>query len=250
MKDFRPIWKDLASQKKITARNHIENCILRAMHAKDVDKVALAKLLLAKAFTPITRQVKLENGRKPFSGMFTNSPLYRGRDFLVKYDAKILGQPWKTILSDVEWEEYISIVECCLGSDAHRNFRGDYKTVTFDKNYVFIFVRQDISPEYQLVQASHAALKLGSRLGKKIWPGTEMPDFTKIDELYFTVIGVPTLKDFVQVQKDLNGTIKYECFYESDIGGEMTAIATYPIPYKKRGKLLKYKLLTFQQKES
>ncbi len=113
-----------------------------------------------------------------------------------------------------------------------------------EKHYVYIFVRQDISAEQQLVQSSHVALMLGSRLGRR-FQGDQKK--YKIDDLYFTVIGITTLKDFVQVQKDLS-EFQYECFYEPDIGHEMTAIATYPIHHKKRGTLrTKYKLLKFNQ---
>jgi hypothetical protein len=100
-------------------------------------------------------------------------------------------------------------------------------------DYCYIFVRQDLSKEQQLVQAAHATLVLGSKL--------KHPDAS---EIYFTVIGIPQLIDFCGVMKDLNahGT-KYETFYEPDQGGTLTAIATHPIPKDKRGKLRDYKLL-------
>ena len=113
----------------------------------------------------------------------------------------------------------------------------------FHKHYVYIFVRQDISHEQQLVQSSHVALLLGSRLGRKI------QNKYNVDDLYFAIIGVPHLKDFVQVQQDL-GELPYELFYEPDIGNQLTAIATYPIHYKdpiRKKKLAKYKLLKFTQ---
>ena len=103
-------------------------------------------------------------------------------------------------------------------------------------HYVYIFVRQDLSNEQQLVQSAHATLVLGSKLGKKYDPS----------ELYFAVIGVPRLTSFCQVMKDLkkHGT-EYECFYEPDQGNTMTAIATYPIKKEERGNLLEYPRLKF-----
>ena len=114
------------------------------------------------------------------------------------------------------------------------------------KHYVYIFVRQDISNEQQLVQSSHVALVLGTRLGRKYQYTSSK---FNPDELYFTVIGIPTLKDFVQVQQDL-GDVQYECFYEPDIGNQMTALASYPIPVNhpiRKSKLKKYKLLKFKK---
>lgn len=101
--------------------------------------------------------------------------------------------------------------------------------------YVYIFVRQDLSNEQQLVQAAHATLVLGNKLKNH-----------DASQLYFAVIGIPKLTDFCQVMKDLkkHGT-DYVPFYEPDQGNTMTAIATYPIPKDQRGDLLNYKLLRF-----
>lgn len=103
-------------------------------------------------------------------------------------------------------------------------------------DYCYIFVRQDLSPEQQLVQAAHVTLVLGNKLKRDV------------NELYFTVIGIPQLIDFTKVMSDLNvhGT-KYETFYEPDQGGTLTAIATHPIPKDQRGILRDYKLLKFQR---
>jgi hypothetical protein len=102
--------------------------------------------------------------------------------------------------------------------------------------YVYVFVRQDLSNEQQLVQSAHVTLVLGNKLKHDV------------SQLYFTVIGVPQLVDFTKVMADLNahGT-KYEAFYEPDQGNTLTAIATHPIPKDKRGKLKDYKLLRFNK---
>jgi hypothetical protein len=100
----------------------------------------------------------------------------------------------------------------------------------FNRKYVYIFVRQDISPEYQLVQASHVTLKLGYDLCK-------IDEFHKsFDpiELYFTVVGAE------------ERGIEYKIFVEPDIGNETTAIATFPIHIRERGDLTRYKLLRFK----
>ena len=105
-----------------------------------------------------------------------------------------------------------------------------------NRHYTYIFVRQDISPEQQLVQAAHVALVLGSKL---------KPD--QVKNLYFAVIGIPNLKGFCSVMKQLGKlNIDFTTFYEDDLGDEMTAIATYPIHHKDRGELLEYKKLSLQ----
>lgn len=103
-------------------------------------------------------------------------------------------------------------------------------------SYVYIFVRQDLSNEQQLVQAAHVALVLGNKLKKD-----------SVAELYFAVIGIPQLSDFCKVMKDLkkHGT-QYECFYEPDQGNTLTAIATHPIKKDERGILLDYQRLRFK----
>lgn len=102
--------------------------------------------------------------------------------------------------------------------------------------YVYVFVRQDLSNEQQLVQAAHATLVLGNKLKRDV------------NELYFTVIGIPQLIDFRKVMNDLNthGT-QYETFYEPDQGNTLTAIATHPISKDQRGILKDYKLLKFNR---
>lgn len=103
-----------------------------------------------------------------------------------------------------------------------------------DRHYTYIFVRQDISPEQQLVQAAHVALVLGSKLKPE-----------QVQNLYFTVIGIPNLKAFSPLMKQLGRlNIDFTTFYEDDLGDEMTALATWPIHHKNRGELMEYKRLT------
>ena len=105
------------------------------------------------------------------------------------------------------------------------------------KKYLYIFTRQDIFKEYQLVQSSHVAYKLGSVLGKD----------ADADHTYFTCVGVRNLEALLAVEKILFAFgIKYEYFIEPDLnGGEMTAIAVHPIDEDKRDILLAFNLLKF-----
>lgn len=107
------------------------------------------------------------------------------------------------------------------------------------KNYVYIFTRQDISPEQQLVQSAHAAFKVSACAMAKGIPFNP-------DETYFTVVGTRNL-DGLQAVGDILMDYKFdfEAFAEPDIGGELTSVATYPIPEDGRGVLLAFNWLKF-----
>jgi hypothetical protein len=108
------------------------------------------------------------------------------------------------------------------------------------KQYVYIFTRQDIAKEYQLVQTGHVALKLGYEAAKN---NIEMDP----NNTYFTCIGVRNAEALVAVQKILQAfKIKYEMFFEPDLhDGEYTALAVYPVDEDKRDILLAFNLLKF-----
>jgi hypothetical protein len=92
-----------------------------------------------------------------------------------------------------------------------------------------------MSPEQQLVQTAHAALKLGTQLSSQANP----------DETYFTVIGVRDELAIAAVMKLLETfNFPYERFYEPDLPG-ITCIATYPIDEDKRDVLFAFNLLKF-----
>lgn len=106
------------------------------------------------------------------------------------------------------------------------------------KRYVYIFTRQDIFREYQLVQSSHVAYKLGSILGEKK---------ADADNTYFTCVGVRNLEALEAVEKILTQFgFKYEKFFEPDLNeGEYTALAVHPVDEDKRDVLLAFNLLKF-----
>lgn len=107
------------------------------------------------------------------------------------------------------------------------------------KYYSYFFTRQDISPEQQLVQTAHVALKLGTKSAIAIDP----------DNTYFSVVGVRNLWALEAVQTILDHfNFKYEVFNEPDIKGEMTAIAVYPVMEIDRGPLLAFNLLKIDKK--
>ena len=107
------------------------------------------------------------------------------------------------------------------------------------KHYVYIFTRQDISPEQQAVQTAHATYKLGWNV--KIH---DMPDWPTPDNTYFTLVGVRNRDALSAVSLILDKfEIPCESFVEPDMDYEVTSIATYPIHEDDRGPLLAFNLL-------
>lgn len=121
------------------------------------------------------------------------------------------------------------------------------------KRYAYFFTRQDISPEQQIVQTAHAALKLGYRKrDREVEAEISTPkdsaldasSYMNPDETYFTVVGVwgvPALEAVVQILEKFK--FDYEVFIEPDMNDEPTSIAVYPIDEDKRGPLLAFNLL-------
>lgn len=215
MKDFTAIWKNLADHKVITCRHMIQLCILRAMRSKG-DTEAVLKHLLHKAFTP------RKYSAQPYYAIEC-TPADVGINY---YNNAILGERLDSIFENAEEIEEFN-------SWATR-LRRPGKLIRY---YSYFFTRQDISPEYQLVQTAHAALELGNQLKPE-----------QVKDLHFTCCGVVDLEGLYQVQNvlDLLG-YHYVAFREPDIGNELTAIAVEPIAENKRGILRNYKLLTFNQ---
>lgn len=217
---IKELWKKLANSKQITATNVIEYAILRSL--KHENPIEAAKHLLHKAFTPISSTNKLANGCKPYQALF---PWVN--------NARIYGQKQRVL--GVPAEEFLT-------ADDVNHYNAIYNQINPDKlirNYSYFFTRQDISPEYQLVQTAHAALELGNKL---------QPD--QVKDLYFACCGAKDLAELKEIESTLiNLNLDYIAFREPDIGNEMTAIAVFPIAENKRGILRKFPLLKFKEKQ-
>ncbi len=215
MKNFKAIWKTLAKEKQIRVQDTVAYAILRAMASKSENKREIARYFVAKSFT---RNNKLEN---PYQSAIT-------AHFKVladlKWNDKILQTDAKNIFeSDEELELFKELIE-------------SLKPFDFDRVYTYVFVRQDLTPEYQLVQAAHATMVLGKNLAEHHNP----------NETYFTVIGVENLRALEDVMDHVDSHgFEYEKFIEPDIGHEATAIAVHPIHWMARRPLKDYNLLTF-----
>lgn len=213
MKDFTSIWKQLASTKTVTAKDMFAYSILRAMAAKSESKREVAKYFVAKSFLKKKNQTRYEAAE-------TAHRLVKAD---LRWNQTILGEPIEKFFSSEE--------ELDMFKDILETF-----TFDFDRVYTYVFVRQDLSPEYQLVQAAHATMVLGQK----------MPSHYNPKETYFTVIGVPNEWELKEVKRILNENgFPFEEFIEPDIGDEITAVATHPIHWLKRKPLKSYKLLTF-----
>jgi hypothetical protein len=226
MKDYRSIYKNLAKSKNLESHHVVQYAILKAMESTVDNKVALNTInwYLSRSFTPVTRKHMLDNGTKP----------HGARDRAIRILSYAPPLSHEKYLSADEFARYQQLV-----NDLQEQL---YQTAKAQANrwYVYTFVRQDISPEYQLVQAAHAAAKLGHRMGA----GGLQPD--NFDALYFAVIGVPDLKGLATAIGDCHAIgVPVHCFMEPDIGNLMTAFSTEPVLASERKRLLSYKKLRF-----
>ena len=124
------------------------------------------------------------------------------------------------------------------------------KIIEKTKYYAYFFTRQDISPEQQIVQTAHVALKLGAESQKAIDvdAGVEYVPHRGMDidpdNTYFTVIGVRNLEALLGVYEILTKfDYRFEVFVEPDMNSEITAIGVYPIAEYNRGPLLAFNWL-------
>ena len=103
------------------------------------------------------------------------------------------------------------------------------------KHYVYVFVREDLSPPQQSVQSIHATIE-----AIKVFDFDSLPDHP-----YVVLLAAKNEQRLHRAHEYLveNG-VQHACFYESDLGHELTAVATEPICDGERRKLfLKYQLL-------
>lgn len=215
MKDFTTIWKNLANKKAITTRHMIQRSILIAMRSKN-DTEAVLKHVLHKAFSPR----KLSS--RPYAAI-EDTPA----DINGYYYNAVLGEKPEDILNKEELDEFNEWARC---------LRKPGKLIRY---YSYFFTRQDIKPEYQLVQTAHAALELGATLKPE-----------QVNNLHFTCCGITNLEELEAVEHLLTTLgIRFITFREPDIGNQKTAIAVEPIAENKRGVLRSYPLLTFNKEE-
>lgn len=226
--DYKQVWRDLHSAKQIRAHHIVQYFILKAIEKYKDDPAFIRKApsyvnhKLSKAFTPVTRQKKLDNGKTDFGQL--KDALYWANP---KMYVRILEQKPEDLLS----KEYLALYH-----EVHRQLTIEKFKEYYTREYVYIFVRQDISPEYQSVQAAHATLKAG-------WHFRDFNmDEKRMNGLYFTLVGVPNLDALCELKTQNKVSIP---FFEPDLNDQMTALVLPPVLARKRGKLLAHKLLVF-----
>lgn len=233
MFDYKQVWKTLHTSKKVKRHHIVEYFILQAIEKYRDDPAFIRKATsfvnhkMAKAFTPITRKAKLDNGRQDFDQLVSALWMASIKSQYTKEYLPIFGAPVKDLLSKEEIEMY---------SEIHRNLTLERFREYYNREYVYIFVRQDISPEYQAVQAAHATLKAGWH-----FKNFNMEE-GRMNNLYFTLVGVPDLSALQGLMAEHKIAIP---FYEPDLNDQMTAVVLHPVLARKRGELLKHKLLVF-----
>lgn len=227
MLDHHALWRLLVANKRAQSHHVLQYIVLKALEqTKGDEKRAMKRVLhmVSKGFSPIKRQSKLDNGARPWGAV------ERAATRCLGARTDVLGAPWEA-LGDLR-EAYTNIMKALTGPEVK---------VFNDRKYVYTFVRQDIPSEYQLVQAAHATFVAGHGLAKD---GIVSKD--EAHQIYFTVVGVADEAALNDVIVHLaSRKIDRYCFREPDIGNELTAITTVPIPARDRRSLLTYNLLRF-----
>lgn len=219
-KTLKQLWKELARAKKATGQDTYDCCLIRAIKAKysetlteeERDQAMVRKAFdyLQDAFRPITKKLKLENGRRKWDCIwkFAGNIYFKGPLFLCMNDAE------KRIYDNLTKE-----IKRIVNKDEVPENRREIE-------YSYFFVRGDLSKEYQLVQNSHVALALGAELGRLGYDTSN---------LYFWCCGAESEDELSSIKAHIEkrGYRTIE-FREPDIGNQVTAIASFPIKNKHR----------------
>lgn len=233
MLDYKKVWKELVNSKQATAQHCLQYTVIKAIKSKSISKTEIAFEMLKKAFPPFVNTHRLRCST--LSGYDTLHWLIREQARLATrivcgYTLKtpvmgwLLGQEFNQILDKEEMKEY----EQVLLRISRRNLKEESR-------YMYIFVRQDMKPEYQAVQACHAAFISGATF--------------KVDEpekVNFVLIGVKGLEELIHIANECaENHIEYREFVEPDFRNEVTALATQTIVKSKYRPFKNYSTLKF-----
>jgi len=201
MSNLKTLWIVLAATNNINAYDITSYAIIKAIRAKSNDKLAVAKGLLLKAFSPITNKNRLNNGENPFQGLNTALGMNKWRT------SKSFGY---NMLGETEQTEYIALLDKLI------------KEKWEDTTYAYIFTRQDLSAEQQLVQTAHCTMVLGQNVDRNQYDASN---------LHFVVFGIPTHTELVEKLALVNAAgIKTVEFNESDLKtNQLTSFACKPL---------------------
>jgi hypothetical protein len=212
--DFIEQHKKKAAAKTLTSGDMAMYHIRRAYNAKSNEKIRLAKIFLMSAFTPISSKNELANGAKPYDGV---------RIALDNVTVQLRRWSLTVIRTSEEEVQLVKVlnemVKELLGhfSSAEPVYR-DPKANTV---YAYIFTKQDMSREQQLVQTAHCTMVLGQAVAATEYDAKK---------LHFTVFGVPdggaleAKKNFLEARG-----VQTVHFIEPDMGNVMTSFACMPM---------------------
>jgi len=238
MINFIEQFRKIAQAKDLMSLDIVQYAILRAMRAKTPqtteDRVKIASTFIRRHFRSVKNKRMLDNGVDPERAVRRATELAKQSQFILRYHQdEFFGFD-----ASQEKAQRDIILDTNIAVALYEQYK--IPADLYTRHYVYIFVRQDMTPEYQLVQAAHAAARMGQRTG------SNGIDQGKFDELYFSVIGVPDLPALARALEDFKQRgIKTYPFIEPDIGNVMTAFASDPVWSADRKGLLSYKRLVF-----
>lgn len=221
---------ELSRQAKATDRDFILQAIARGYlwGKDDHDRLRITGRLIMKANAPVQRPRDVEqqcNGDPyHFLRLRLNKTVLTLRAF------EHLGY---------EKPSYSSISRCYLWNADQAVYDWIETAVKdvlqhIDTRYLYIFVRQDICPEQQAVQAAHAVYVSGANGTCGVDP----------NYVHFVLIGVPGLEELTEAWRKFYN-FHGQPFFEGDMNDEMTAFACGPVRQADRHNFRDYKILKF-----
>jgi len=139
-------WKRISTAKEATARDHINYLIVKALLSKSNDKQSVLTGLILKSFSPTTNPNKISNGWTRWKGLELAIG-YSG------FNHRSIGNiPLKDICTPEEWLPLLNYI--------------NEEFIKKEKNTIYFFVDEKLSPEQKMVQVSHLAFKVGLQLTK------------------------------------------------------------------------------------
>lgn len=114
------------------------------------------------------------------------------------------------------------------------------------RHYVYIFVRQDIVPEQQAVQAAHATFVAGAAIRADFAGNAQRAKPFDPNYTHFVLLGVRGLPELLAVESNTREhNIPTHVFYEGDMDNEMTAFCTGIVTQEQRHVFAGHDLLKF-----
>ena len=107
-----------------------------------------------------------------------------------------------------------------------------------EKEYIYVFVRKDLTPEQRAVQSAHAVAECGILY-------VDSEKYSVSTPHTIVLIGVKNCKELHEAYENIKG-LRAILFYEPDIG-ESTAFAVEPISGEQREMFRDYKTLRYER---